>query len=258
MQGSFLFLGTGASTGIPIIGCHCPICSSHSVHNRRLRPSGLVKLEKKSFLIDVGPDYRQQALLHHIDHLDGLLLTHTHYDHIAGIDELRAYYFLEKKPLPCLLSESSFQILKRRYDYLFEPTQENGTLSAQLQFQVLESDFGTTEFVGRSIDYLTYSQCKMKVTGFRFGSLAYISDIRDYDQTVLITLRGVQKLVVSAIGSASSHAHFSIEEAVEFARKVGARRTWLTHIAHHLDHDETERSLPPDIRLGYDGLEITF
>ena len=257
MEGTFLFLGTGASAGIPIIGCHCPVCSSHSVHNRRLRPSGLIKLKDKTFLIDVGPDFRQQALLHRIDHLDGLLLTHTHFDHIAGIDELRAYYFQSKKPLPCLLSEESLELLKQRYDYLFEPLQENGSLRAQFQFQALQ-DFGRVEFAGYSIDYLSYSQCGMKVTGFRIGPLAYISDIHDYDETVLLALKGVQKLIVSAIGSESSHAHFSVDEAVEFSRKIGAQRTWLTHISHHLDHDAAEHFLPPDIRMGYDGLEISF
>ncbi|MBF8263402.1 MAG: metal dependent hydrolase of the beta-lactamase superfamily [Parachlamydiales bacterium] len=257
MDGTCLFLGTGASSGIPVIGCHCPICSSRAVHNRRLRSSVLIRINQKVLLIDSGPDFRQQALIHKIDRLDALLLTHTHYDHIAGIDELRAYYFRDKWPVPCLLSQESFQELESRYDYLFE-RREDSTKTAQFKFQILENDFGSTAIADIPVDYFSYSQCNMKVTGFRFGNFAYVTDIREYGHEIFAALSGVQKLVVGAISKAKSHAHFTVDEAVEFALKVGAHHTWLTHIAHHLDHDATEQLLPPEIRLGYDGLEIEF
>lgn len=258
MEGTFVFLGTGSSTGIPVIGCHCPVCSSRAVHNRRLRPSGLVRVGEKVFLIDCGPDFRQQALLHKIDRLDALLLTHTHYDHIAGIDELRAYYFRDKKPLPCFLSQASFAELKKRYDYLFEPIDEKATISAQFQFHVLDHDYGSVSVEAIPIEYFSFLQCNMKVLGFRLGNFAYVSDIREYDNEIFAALNGVQKLVVSAISITPSHAHFSVDEAMAFAYKVGAHHTWLTHIAHHLDHDAAEQLLPPEIRMGYDGLEIEF
>ena len=118
-KGQFLFLGTSASAGVPVIGCKCPTCTSPSSYNQRLRPSGLVQVKGVSLLIDVGPDYRLQALKHRIDTLDGLILTHTHYDHIAGIDELRVYYLQSRKDLPCLLSKESLEDLKKRYENLF-------------------------------------------------------------------------------------------------------------------------------------------
>ena len=121
MKGSFLFLGTSGSTGIPVIGCKCPICTSSDPRNQRLRPAGWVRIGGTSLLIDAGPDLRGQALKYGIDRVDGLLLTHTHFDHIAGIDELRIFYVRHKKPLPCLLSQETYDELKKRYYYLFQP-----------------------------------------------------------------------------------------------------------------------------------------
>lgn len=259
MQASFLFLGTGGSAGVPVIGCDCAICSSSSSRNKRLRSSGLLKIGEKRFLIDSGPDFRQQALLHGIDRLDGLLLTHTHYDHVAGIDELRIFNFRMKRPMPCLLSQDSLLELKRRYFYLFEPNHEGSTLSAQLQVQLLEKDFGPVEFEGVRLATVSYFQAGMRVTGFRSGDFAYISDIREFDKkSVFEGLAGVKSLVVSALRQGSSPVQFNVDEAVAFAREVGAEQTWLTHLSHGLEYEETERSLPPDIRMGYDGLEIEF
>lgn len=246
MTGTFLFLGTGASTGIPVVGCHCAVCSSSFPHNRRLRSSGLLQVAGKKFLMDAGPDFRQQALLHRIEEIDGLLLTHTHFDHIAGIDDLRISSFRMKRSLPCLLSKESLRELERRYFYLLK----------QFQFQLIEED--RCRFQGIEIDTCHYAQQGMCVTGYRIGSFAYISDIRDYTSSLYDRLQGVQTLVVSATGKELSHAHFSVEEAISFARTIGAERTWLTHLSHHLDHEETESKLPPDIRMGYDGLSISF
>lgn len=258
MKGTFLFLGSGASMGVPVIGCKCTVCQSEVSSNKRLRPAGLLKVAGKSFLIDVGPDFREQALKYHIDHLDGLLLTHVHFDHIAGIDDLRIFYFLKKKAIPCLLSPETLEELKIRYHYLFRPIGEITTVSAQLEFQMLEEDFGDVEFEGVKMQNLTFFQSNMKVTGFRVGDFSYVTDIREYSDEVFVILKGVKKLVLSALRHRPSPVHLSIEEGIEFARKVGAEKTWFTHIAHDLDHEETNRALPPDIRLGADGLEIEF
>jgi phosphoribosyl 1,2-cyclic phosphate phosphodiesterase len=259
MKSSFLFLGTGASAGVPIIGCYCPICTSTSPHNHRLRSSGLIKLGDKRFLIDSGPDFREQALRYQIERLDGLLLTHTHYDHIAGIDELRLYNFRLKQPMRCLLSQESLQDLQRRYYYFFEENRDGHSASAQFNFQVIEKDFSSHEFEGARFSTLSYFQGGMKVLGLRFGDLAYITDIREYDaEAVIGALKGVKKLVISALRLEPSPVQFNVEEAIEFARKVGAEETWLTHISHNLEHEQTERSLPAGVRMGYDGLEIEF
>ena len=246
MHNSFLFLGSGASLGVPLIGCHCSVCSSHSPYNKRLRPSGLIKFEGKAFLIDSGPDFRQQALLYKINHLDGLMLTHIHYDHIAGVGDLRP--FSEKKELPCLLSRQSFDALEQQYQYLFRPP--------RFKFHILEE--GMVEFEGIRVLCVNYEQASVRVTGFRFGDFAYISDIKDYDNRIFSALRGVKKLVLSALCKERSLVHLSFPEAVVFAERVGAHRTWLTHISHLVDHEEGGGALPDNVQIGYDGLTIEF
>lgn len=258
MQGTILFLGTGGSAGVPIIGCKCAVCQSTSPFNKRLRPSAFVKIGKKSFLIDSGPDFRIQALHYGIDTLNGVILTHTHYDHVGGLDELRVFYFLQHIRLPMLSSIETYDELRHRFHYLFKTKQADGTLQSQFDFQILENDFGPVHFQGMKLQVVSYSQADMKVNGYRFGNLAYISDIREYDQQVVDVLQGVETLIVSALRYDRSEVHFNIDEAIEFSEKVGAKRTFLTHISHDLDHEKTNQQLPENIRLSFDGLEIPF
>jgi len=256
MQGSFLFLGTGASSGVPMIGCECQVCRSSSPYNKRLRSAGLIRLGDKNYLIDVGPDFRTQALKFNIKHLTGVLLTHAHADHIAGVDDLRAYYFLSKEKLPCVLSQETFEEVKLRYHYMLQPLASGKSLSAQIDFQILPDDFGAVELAGSSFAYFTYFQMEIKVTGFRIGNFAYVSDIRTYSDTIFDSLKGVEVLVLSALRQTPSTMHFSIEEAIAFSRRTSAKKTYLTHIAHDLEYDATNALLPPDVRMSYDGLEI--
>lgn len=257
-QAHFVFLGTGGSMGIPVIGCGCPVCTSESSYNKRLRPSGLITIDGKKFLLDCGPDFRLQALRSHIDHLDGLLITHTHHDHIAGIDELRVYYMHSKKTLPCLMSKATLLDLKQRYPYVFDIENIQAKLTPRLDLHLLENDFGSVLFQDIPIRYATYEQAGMKVNGFRIGNLAYCSDLKTYTDEIFESLKGVDTLILSALRFDTSYFHLSIDEAIAFSRKVNARQTWLTHIAHDLDHTRTNEYLPPNIRMAYDGLEIVF
>lgn len=254
MKGTFTFLGTGASAGVPVIGCKCPVCSSPSPKNKRFRPSGLIHLKGKSLLIDIGPDFRSQALQFGVDTIDGLLLTHTHYDHIAGIDEVRIFNVRQKKPLPCLLSQESYEEIQRRYYYFFN---EEG-LSAKLDCIPFDGEMGKVEFLGIEVGFCNFTQTQMKVTGFRFGEFAYISDIKEYDSSIFSALKGVRQLVLSALRPEPNSFHLSFEEAVHFSKRVGAEATWITHVGHFLDHEVMNGLLPPDVRMGYDGLKVEF
>jgi phosphoribosyl 1,2-cyclic phosphate phosphodiesterase len=258
MKGSFLFLGTGASSGIPMIGCDCAVCASTNPKNQRLRPAGLIRVGQKTLLIDVGPDFRQQMLRMGVDHIDGLLLTHTHYDHIAGLDDLRILQFRQKKPFPCLLSKESWEDLQRRYYYMFRERGEGESFALSLDSKILPSDTGEIEFMGMKVGYVSYGQGGMKVNGYRMGNFAYMSDIRDYQEDVFPFLKGVDQLVLSALAPEKNRVHLSFDEAVAFAKKAGVRQTWLTHMSHKVEHESASKSLPPSVQPAYDGLEIEW
>jgi phosphoribosyl 1,2-cyclic phosphate phosphodiesterase len=242
--------------GTPVITCKCEVCTSKDPHNQRLRPAGLLKLGEKRFLLDAGPDLRQQALKYKIDRLDGVLITHTHFDHIAGLDDLRVYYFLHKKMILCLLSIESYEEIKRTHVYFFKKSEDDVMGGARFKFQVIQDDFGTEEFGGHSWKIMTFEQSGMKVTGFRLGSFAYVMDLKNFTPEIYQVLKGVEVLVMSGLRYRLSPAHLSIDEAVAFAAKVGAKETWFSHISHEQDHETTNQQLPPGVKLAYDGLEI--
>ena len=259
MRGRFLLLGTGSSTGTPLIGCHCPVCLSTAAFNKRLRPSALIEVAEKKFVIDVGPDFREQALKYGIDHLDGILITHSHYDHIAGIDELRALSFRDNKKIPCLLSEETFEEIKIRYHYMMQPMKdEREVVCSQLKFHLLRKTRGDVHFEGLPVGFFSYAQVGMKVTGYRFGNLAYVPDIHDYEETIFEAMAGVEILILDALKEDLSIAHFSLDEAMGFAKKTGVKQVIFTHIAHEMEHDRINQKLPSNMRLGYDGQEIFF
>lgn len=254
----FLFLGTAASAGIPMIGCKCSVCTSTNPNNNRTRPSALLHLNGKNFLIDTGPDLRFQALRFGLSSLDGVLITHTHYDHIGGLDELRIFYLMNKKKIPILLSRSSFLEIEKRLPYLFKEKKKEVSLTAQLDFHILEQERGDIDFLGTPIKYMTYEQGGMAVTGFRFGNLAYTTDVKNFPETIFEDLKGIDTLILSALSTRSSKMHLSIEQAIEFVKKVQPKQTYLMHIAHEIDHEIVSKTLPQGISLAHDGLSFAI
>jgi phosphoribosyl 1,2-cyclic phosphate phosphodiesterase len=258
ISGHFLLLGTGGSMGIPLIGCHCAVCLSSLPYNKRLRSSALCIIGGRNILIDCGPDFRQQALLHNINQLDAVIFTHSHNDHMAGVDDLKVYSFRNKKPLDCLLSKETYAELKKRFYYIFNENDPYAGLTPRFNLHYLEKDRGELVFQQLHIRYFSYEQMGMRVHGFRFGNLAYVSDIRIYPETIFEDLQGVETLVLSALRHAPTPMHFHVDEAVDFAVRVGAKKSWLMHVAHELDHEKTNAYLPENIQMAYDGLKLDF
>lgn len=253
--GKLTFLGTGASLGVPVIGCSCSVCLSRSPLNKRLRTSCLIEIDHKKILLDCGPDFRVQALNERLDHLDGIILTHAHFDHIAGIDDIRPLTFKRKTPLPLLLSNETLTQLKLHYAYLFfDPYKEVNRFETNL----LEEDFGKVNFLDLEIGYVSFFQTGMKVNGFIFGELAFISDIKDYSREIFDHLKEVKTLIISALRFTKSDMHLSVDEALDFAHQTKAQKVYFVHLSHDLDPEKTNAYLPPYARLTYDGLQIDF
>lgn len=242
--------------GIPVAGCECSVCLSKDPHHKRLRSSALIEAGASRILIDVGPDFRAQALRASLKSLDGVLLTHPHFDHIGGLDDLRAFSCVRQDPITCVLSDYTMDDLKVRYAYLMVPKEKRKSFTAELAFQVLPFLKGSFEVSGIPFKYFTYSQSGIPVTGFRFGNLAYVSDIREYPSDIFDSLKGLETLVVSALRPSFSPMHFSVDEAISFAKEVGAKNTYFTHIAHEWDEDA--RILPAQMTRAYDGLTLEF
>ena len=242
-----LFLGTGGSLGTPVIGCSCKGCRSSSPHNPRLRPSVLLTIEGKKIVIDPSPDFREVALRYQISSVDGILITHPHEDHIGGLNDMRPYYLMrEGTPLPMLLSKNSYTFIHNRFSYAID----------RFTPIFLPENGGTLSFLGIEITYFSYSQLDMPVTGYRIGSIAYITDIKEYPQTIFSYLQGLDFLVLGTINEKGAPMHFSLAEAKEFIKKASPKKTLLTHISHDVDVEAFSKSLPPNVSLAFDGASI--
>lgn len=244
--------------GIPVIGCSCSVCTSSNPRNQRARSSVLCTVGNQRILVDCGPDFRQQALRYHIDQINGLIFTHAHNDHTAGVDELRVYCLRTGQPIPCLLSAETARELKERFGYMFEEKEPYAGLVARFGMQLFERHRGEVVFQGIRIGYFSYSQLKMRVEGLRFGNLAYVSDIKEYPETIFEDLKGVKTLIISALQFNATKMHFSVDDAIAFAKRVGAEQTWLMHVSHMLDHDVGNAYLPAGIEIAYDSLQLDF
>ncbi len=250
-------LGSGTSTGVPPIGCHEPVCLSDDPKNKRLR-SGLLIREQgdiasaRAFIVDCGPDYRQQALTHRIDRLDGVILTHAHYDHVGGIDDLRLYNFRQKHSLPMYGQPAVLTDIRKRFDYIFNPPSEGGGVAS---LDLIEVD-GPFEFLGLRIVPIPVMHGSLPILGYRFGDFVYITDASAISSESMDLIGGCRVLILNVLRQKKHSTHFNLDEAVAVATKVSAEQTYFVHMTHHLEHHETNAMLPSGMELAWDGLEF--
>lgn len=247
------FLGTGTSQGVPVIACTCEVCSSLDFRDRRLRTSVHIQTADVSLVVDTGPDFRQQMLREGIDHLDAVLFTHSHKDHTAGLDDVRAYNFKQQMDMPVYGALPLLGQLKKDYYYAFEPQKYPGIPQLALT-EIHEDPFSVR---GVTVQPLPVRHMQMPVLGFRIGNFSYITDANQIPDTTVQLLQGTDVLVLNALQREKHVSHFNLEEAIAMAKTINAPRTFFTHISHKLGkHRDVSRELPEGIQLAYDGLRI--
>ncbi len=249
------FLGTGTSSGVPMIGCDCEVCTSPDKKDNRLRSSILVQSSKTTLVVDTGPDFRYQMLRKKVKHLDAVLFTHPHKDHLAGLDDIRAYNFFSKKPINIYADSLTEEAVRRDFYYAFTETKYQGIPELNLNTITLEP------FVVGDIPVIPVLvwHLKMPVMGYRFGKFTYITDANRIDEAEKNKIKGSEVLVLNALRKQQHIAHFTLEEAIAMARELKVPLTYFTHISHQLGrYAEIERELPEGIHLSYDGLQIDF
>ncbi len=248
------FLGTGTSHGVPMIGCECATCHSADPKDRRLRPSLFIDVPGRvRLLVDTATDLRQQALSHGISRVDAILFTHSHADHVMGLDEVRRFNVVQKAPIPCYASATTWASIKRTFSYVFDGAPRQGGGIPQLEAREVDGPFVVG---GVRVRPVPLWHGKMPILGFRFGSFAYLTDCNAIPDESWPLLDGVETLALDALRERPHPTHFTIDEAIAVAARVGARRTYFTHICHDLPHAATSARLPVGVELAYDGLEL--
>jgi phosphoribosyl 1,2-cyclic phosphate phosphodiesterase len=248
------FLGTGTSTGVPVIGCHCRVCTSAHPYNQRLRQSVLLEANGKYGLIDTTPDLRLQLLRHPIPRLDFILFTHSHSDHLMGLDDIRPFNFRQRETLHAYANANTAKAIRRAFSYIWDHSTQIGGGKPQLELHEIAEPFTHD---GIEIIPLPVTHGEWTILGFRIGTFAYITDTNGIPAETMRLLEGVEVLALDGLRPAPVHpTHFTIAEAVAVSQKIGARETWLIHLAHEVDHDEVAATLPAGVKLAYDGLVL--
>ena len=246
------FLGTGTSQGVPVIGCTCEVCQSLDYRDKRLRSSIHVQIEGKSLVIDTGPDFRQQMLREQINRLDAILFTHSHKDHIAGLDDVRAYNFLQQADMPVYGNADVLAQLKTEFYYAFEKNKYPGIPQLRLHEITAPFTIGSIKIV--PLPVLHY---QLPGLGFRIKNFSYITDANQIPAQTLDLLKGTKVLVLNALQREKHISHFNLDEALAMAARIGAEQTYFIHISHKLGrHKVVEHELPKSVALAYDGLSI--
>jgi phosphoribosyl 1,2-cyclic phosphate phosphodiesterase len=257
IAGQLVFLGTGTSVGVPVIGCDCATCTSPNPRNQRLRCALALGLPEGNLLIDTPPDLRTQLLRERIGLVHAVIYTHEHADHIFGLDDLRMFPYYLGSRLPAFCEEHVEKRLRQSFDYAFK--EKNASLPAgsipHLDLQPLRAGEPFSLLGARIVPFRLWHG-RFAVLGFRFGGIAYCTDTNNIPPESWPYLQGLEVLILDCLRPRPHATHFSLEEAIEIARRVGAKRTLFTHMSHELEHEATNRSLPPGMELAYDGLRI--
>ena len=251
------FLGTGTSQGGPVIGCDCAVCCSADARDRRLRTSAMVEVGTKRFIIDAGPDFREQMLREGVSHVTAILLTHKHKDHIGGLDDVRALNFVDYPraihTVHIYGTHDTCGCVRKDYDYAFSDNPYRGVPQIELH------EFGTEQFdiEGVNIIPIRGEHSRFEVTGFRFGRLAYLTDFKSIAEEELQKLQGVEVLVINALRFEPHDSHFSVDEALAIVERVAPKRAYFTHMSHDIGlHCIANLRLPKGVEFAYDGLKI--
>ncbi len=249
------FLGTGTSQGVPVIGCRCPVCTSADVRDNRLRSSVMIEKDGRVAVIDSGPDFRQQMLREGVKRLDALIFTHEHKDHIAGLDDIRAFNFVMKQKIDVYATERVQQAIRREFPYIFDEIKYPGI--PELNMHTISNK----AFTAAGIEFLPVevAHYMLPVFGFRIGNFTYITDAKSISEEEKKKIKGCHTIVINALRHETHVSHFTFKEAVELLLELDCKQGWLTHISHQLgNHEEVNSQLPEHIRCAYDGLKLEF
>ena len=247
------FLGTGTSQGIPVIGCKCKVCQSNDIKDKRLRTAALIEEDGVNMAVDTGPDFRMQMLKARVDHLEAILMTHYHNDHIAGLDDIRPFNFKQGSAMSLYADNDTAEVLTRKFDYVFDEDPYPGAPSVDL----IKHNFEKIELPPFTIQPFQVMHGKLPITSYQINNLVYITDANAVSDEVKTQIEGCDVLVLNALRKKKHYSHFNLEEAIEFAHSVKAKKTYLLHVSHLMGlHSEVEKELPENIFLAYDGLEV--
>ena len=254
-QNFFCLLGSGTSTGVPLIGCTCAVCHSSDPRNDRLRASAWIWNEGRSVLIDTSPDFRRQALRASIPRVDAVLYSHPHADHAHGIDDLRSFNYLQKTGIPLHGNASTIQILQRRFDYIFQEGRAPGGGKPMLEPHVFDAQSPHLEIAGLKIIPLSLRHGTIECVGYRIGSLSYVPDCHEIPEATLERICGSQTLVIDCVRITPHPTHLHLARALDYIAAVRPTQAYLTHLGHEFDA-QLEGDLPPGVRFAYDGLVL--
>lgn len=244
-------LGSGTSMGVPTLGCPCSVCHSNSPHDKRTRPSLLLRYDDRVVVIDTSPDFRQQVLREGVDRVDAVVFTHGHADHVMGLDDVRAFN-LRQGSIPLYANRATQEFIRSTFSYIFGRGTPNSTIPAVELRQIN----GVFELYGLRILPLPVWHGEMEVLGFRFGRAAYVTDFSLIPESSLAQLHDLDVLILSALRHRPHPNHSTVEQSLALVRQLRPRRAYFTHIAHDLPHEETNAALPAGVELAYDGLAI--